>query len=125
MATLNIELLGFQDDQQVAHLMQQAKALVFAALEDFGIIPVEAQACGTPVICLNQGGTAETVIHGVTGIHFPEQTVEAIRQAVDTFEAQQATFDPERISEFAQKFSVTRFRQDINQHIGKLLEQKI
>ncbi|MDQ5768373.1 glycosyltransferase [Thiothrix subterranea] len=126
MATPNIEFLGFQDDQRVAILMQQAKALVFAALEDFGIIPVEAQACGTPVICLNQGGTAETVLHGKTGIHFQEQSVAAIRQAVDEFEARQTQLlDAASISEFAQQFSVTRFRQDINQHIAQLLEQKI
>ena len=65
------------------------------------------------------------MIHGKTGIHFPEQTVTAIRQAVDTFEAQQAQFDAEYISQFAQQFSVQRFREDINQHIEKLLEQKI
>ncbi len=124
MATTNIEFLGFQDDASVAKLMQQAKALVFAAMEDFGIIPVEAQACGTPVICLNQGGTAETVIHGKTGIHFPEQTVESIRRGIDAFEAQQDQFDPEVISQFAQQFSVKRFREDINSHIGTLMEQK-
>jgi glycosyltransferase involved in cell wall biosynthesis len=104
--------------------MQKAQALVFAALEDFGIIPVEAQACGTPVICLNQGGTAETVIHGKTGIHFPTQTVAAIRQAVDEFEAKQDQFDPDQISQFAQSFSVERFRQEIAAHIQHLMEQR-
>lgn len=125
MVTGNIEFLGFQDDASVARLMQKAKALVFAALEDFGIIPVEAQACGTPVICLNQGGTAETVVHGKTGIHFEEQTAAAIHQAVNDFEARQDKFDPEIISEFAQRFSVMRFRYDINKHISKLMEQKL
>jgi glycosyltransferase involved in cell wall biosynthesis len=124
MATANIEFLGFQDNQQVTLLMQKAKALVFAALEDFGIIPVEAQACGTPVICLNQGGTAETVIHGKTGIHFPTQTVAAIRQAVDEFEAKQDQFDPDQISQFAQSFSVERFRAEIAGHIQYLMEQR-
>ena len=124
LATTNIEFLGFQDDQTVAHLMQKAKALVFAALEDFGIIPVEAQACGTPVICLNQGGTAETVIHGKTGIHFAEQSVAAIQQALAEFEARQTAFDPVAICQFAQHFSVTRFRQEITTHIQTLLEQR-
>jgi glycosyltransferase involved in cell wall biosynthesis len=124
MATANIEFLGFQDNPQVTRLMQKAQALVFAALEDFGIIPVEAQACGTPVICLNQGGTAETVIHGKTGIHFPTQSVEAIRQAVDEFEAKQDQFDPCQISQFAQSFSVERFRQEIAAHIQHLMEQR-
>lgn len=124
MATSNIEFLGFQSNENVARLMQKAKALVFAALEDFGIIPVEAQACGTPVICLNQGGTAETVIHGKTGIHFPEQTVSAIQQALHEFEQQQDKFEPDVISHFANSFSVQRFHTEIDTHIRGLLEQQ-
>lgn len=121
LATPNIELLGFQDDQQVTHLLQHAKALVFAALEDFGIVPVEAQACGTPVICLNQGGTAETVIPGQTGMHFPSQEVAEIRAAVELFEANQGRFDPVAISQWAQRFSAERFRQELSDHIQTLL----
>ncbi|WGZ93700.1 MAG: glycosyltransferase family 4 protein [Candidatus Thiothrix putei] len=123
MATANIEFLGYQPDEIVTSLMQKAKALVFAALEDFGIIPVEAQACGTPVICLNQGGTAETVIHNKTGIHFAEQTEAAIRQAVDEFETKQHTFDPKIINQFAQRFSAMRFRDEINEYINGLMEK--
>ena len=124
LATPNIEFLGFQPDEKVAELMQKAKALVFAALEDFGIIPVEAQACGTPVICLNQGGTAETVLANKTGIHFNEQTVTAIQDAVDEFEKKQDQFDPLLISQFAQTFSSSRFRQEIASHIQMLWEQR-
>lgn len=124
LATANIEFLGFQPDNQVAELMQKAKALVFAALEDFGIIPVEAQACGTPVICLNQGGTAETVIPYKTGIHFAQQTVSAIQAAITEFESKQEQFDPLLISQFAQSFSSTRFRQEIAAYIHTLMEQR-
>lgn len=123
MATANIEFLGFQEDQHVVTLMQKAKALVFAALEDFGIIPVEAQACGTPVICLNQGGTAETIIPEKTGIHFATQSVAAIKQAIDEFEQRQEYFDPDFIHQFAQQFSAENFRTNIANHIQQLMEQ--
>ena len=66
--------------------MQKAKAFVFAAEEDFGIIVVEAMACGTPVIALNKGGAKESVINGTTGILFDEQSSESIKNAVIQFE---------------------------------------
>lgn len=117
MATGNIEFLGYQSDDNLVKLMQKAKAFVFAALEDFGIMPVEAQACGTPVICLGKGGTAETVIHGETGVHFREQTVVAIREAIELFEKQQDRFDPVVIKKNINKFNSTLFRQGIEQQI--------
>ena len=64
--------------------MRKAKAFVFAAEEDFGIIPVEAQACGTPVIALKKGGTLETVVENETGIFFEEQSVEKIKEAISS-----------------------------------------
>ncbi len=124
LATPNIEFLGYQNDQAVVQYLQKAKALVFAALEDFGIIPVEAQACGTPVICLNQGGTAETIIPSKTGVHFAQQSVAAIQAAISAFEVQQDQFDPEFIHQFAQSFSAARFRSAIHDHITQILEQQ-
>ncbi|MCV5696975.1 glycosyltransferase, partial [Escherichia coli] len=77
-ATKNIEILGYQDNQSMEEYMRNAKAFVFAAEEDFGITPVEAMACGTPVIAFGKGGTLETVRpHGVqsaTGVLFYNQT---------------------------------------------------
>ena len=122
LATTNIEFLGYQKDDVIIQLMQNAKALVFAALEDFGIIPVEAQACGTPVICLNQGGTAETVLSGQTGIHFAEQTVASIKNAIAVFEKKQDSFDPYFIQQFAQQFSTQQFRSNIANHLKQLME---
>ena len=122
LATANIDFLGYQKDGVIIQLMQNAKALVFAALEDFGIIPVEAQACGTPVICLNQGGTAETVLSGQTGIHFAEQTVASIKNAIAVFEQQQDSFDPYFIQQFAQQFSTQQFRSNIANHLKQLME---
>lgn len=123
MATPNIQFLGYQPDEVVVKLMQKAKALIFAALEDFGIIPVEAQACGTPVICLNRGGTAETVIDGKTGVHFTEQSATAIQQAIQRFEREQDRFDPYVISAWAQRFSAQRFRDEIKEYVTAVFQQ--
>lgn len=82
----NVILMGYQPFEVLRDHMQKACAFVFAAIEDFGITPIEAMACGTPVIALNKGGTAETLIDGVNGVHFEEQTIESISQAIDRFE---------------------------------------
>lgn len=109
----NVELLGFQSDEIMIDLMQRAKAFVFAAVEDFGISPVEAQACGTPVICMGKGGTKETVIHKKTGIHFMDQTVESLLMAVDEFEKNQDDFDYNEIRQHALSFSTKRYEHEI------------
>jgi glycosyltransferase involved in cell wall biosynthesis len=81
----NIELLGYQPREMLKHYMQKAKAFIFAAEEDFGIIPVEAQACGTPVIAFGKGGVLETVIDKETGVFFERQEVSSIVEAVLRF----------------------------------------
>jgi glycosyltransferase involved in cell wall biosynthesis len=88
---------------------------LFAAEEDFGIAPVEAQACGTPVIALGRGGALETVIEGQTGLFFPEQTAASVVEAVDRFERQSTPFEPEAIRAHAQRFSEARFRTEFQQ----------
>lgn len=110
-ATKNIEYLGFQPSETLRTYLQKAKAFLFAALEDFGIAPIEAMACGTPVIAFGKGGTAETVIHGKTGFFFQEQTVPSIQAAVRTFEEAQNRFDPMTIHLHAKTFSADRFRE--------------
>ncbi|MEJ2045157.1 MAG: glycosyltransferase [Reinekea sp.] len=82
----NIEFLGYQPTEALKKHMQQARAFVFAAEEDFGIIPVEAQACGTPVIAYGRGGARDTVLDGKTGILFTEQTDQGIIDAVNRYE---------------------------------------
>ena len=105
LAASNIEFLGYKEDEELKILMQHARAFVFAAEEDFGITVVEAMACGTPIIALNKGGTAETVLHHKTGILFKSQTIESIKSAVTEFEEKENLFDPKTISDHAQQFS--------------------
>jgi glycosyltransferase involved in cell wall biosynthesis len=107
----NVQLLGEQPDKVVAEAMAEARAFVYAAFEDFGIAPVEAQACGTPVIAFAQGGTGETVRdyrrdpHGATGVLFGQQTVAALVEALQEFERVQPRFSAEAIHKHAQSFS--------------------
>ncbi|WP_299900443.1 glycosyltransferase [uncultured Aquimarina sp.] len=111
----NIELKGFVEEDELISLMGNAKAFIFAAEEDFGIIPVEAQACGTPVIGLDKGGVKETVIHEKTGLLFKKQEVKQIIEAVKQFEKQ--SFDPNFISDHASKFSKERFEMEIKEFV--------
>ena len=114
----NVELVGYREPAALVDLMQRAKAFVFAAEEDFGIAPVEAQACGTPVIAYGKGGASETVIDGVTGILFESQTCDSIRQAVDRFETGRGRFKPSTIRRYAERFSKERFRREF----GRIVE---
>jgi len=120
LAGSNVEFLGFVDDDKLLSYMQRAKGFVFAAEEDFGIVPVEAQACGTPVICLGKGGTKETVIDSVTGVHFQEQTIDDLLEALKRFEI--IDFDEEKIREHALKFSKERFEKEIEEFVNEKYE---
>ena len=112
----NVTVMGYQSFEVLKDHMQRAKAFVFAPLEDFGIIPLEAQACGTPVIAYGKGGAKETIVgldaERPTGVFFMEQTVEAIKDAVGQFEAKDGGFTPEHCRENALRFSVDRFRKE-------------
>jgi glycosyltransferase involved in cell wall biosynthesis len=114
LAAPNVEVLGYQSFAVLRDLMQRAQAFVFAAEEDFGITPVEAMACGTPVIAFGRGGVTESVIDGETGLFFDEQSPQAIVEAVDRFEQNQAAFEPAAIREHAEFFRPERFRQQFN-----------
>ncbi|MEM7175040.1 MAG: glycosyltransferase family 4 protein [Chlamydiota bacterium] len=111
-ATKNIELLGYQENSVLKDYLQRAKAFIFAAIEDFGILPVEAQACGTPVIAYGKGGCLETVIEGKTGLFFRDQTVLSLRAAVEKFEQLQDQFSPAHIRAHAETFGETRFKRE-------------
>ena len=119
----NVELLGFADDETMADLMGRAKAFVFAAEEDFGITPVEAQACGTPVICFGRGGARETVLDGESGLYFMEQNAKELLAAVAKFEQNYDKFEPVKIRENSLKFSRARFEAEIKSYVEKKYEE--
>ncbi len=121
-AQKNVEILGYQSDLEMQNLMRKAKAFVFAAEEDFGITPVEAQACGTPVIAYGKGGALETVLdinHSKTptGILFDKQNCDSIIEAVENFENSKNCYHPEDCRRNAMRFSVERFRMEIENYV--------
>ncbi|HVA96474.1 MAG TPA: glycosyltransferase [Candidatus Acidoferrales bacterium] len=115
-ATDNIEFLGRVTDEELVELYSGAKAfLALATDEDFGITPVEAMFCGTPVIAYYGGGYKETVIDGKTGVFFHESTVSALTAAIKKFE--KMTFDPKICKKQAEKFSKERFIREIQEFV--------
>lgn len=104
-----VEFVGDVSDERLRELYRGCRALIFPGREDFGIVPVEAQACGLPVICFAQGGAAETVIDGQTGVHFHEQTTEALIAAVARSEG--LAWDGAAIRANSLRFSRQEFRQ--------------
>lgn len=116
IATGNIELLGFQPDSVVEDYLEKAKALIYAAEEDFGIVPVEAQACGTPVIAFGKGGALETIIPGKTGFFFDSQEPAALIQAVQDFESH-PLLNADKIRQNAERFSKNRFLTEMRSFV--------
>lgn len=122
----NVQLLGYQSFEVLKDYMQRAKAFVFAAEEDFGITPVEAQACGTPIIAFGKGGALETVIsykHSKkpTGLFFYEQKPKAVIQAVQEFENNIGLFSFDACRDNAVKFSPERFKEEFGQFVEQTL----
>ncbi|AWR53098.1 glycosyltransferase family 4 protein [Klebsiella pneumoniae] len=126
-ASKNIEILGYQPNSVMQEHMKNAKAFVFAAEEDFGITPVEAQACGTPVIAYGKGGALETVRplgqNSATGLFFGKQDVTSIVEAVNKFEISISELQPADCRSNALKFSAQRFKDEMGRYIeNKWLE---
>ncbi len=121
----NVEILGRLPFEALKKEMQLARAFVFAAQEDFGIMPLEAQACGTPVIALGHGGTAETVRplgrDKPTGVWFKEQTVESLLEAIDQFVADGETISAQSCRDNALSFSDEQFRKNLMGYIDSRL----
>jgi glycosyltransferase involved in cell wall biosynthesis len=119
----NVTLLGYQPFSELKRHMQRSKAFVFAAEEDFGITPVEAQACGTPVIAYGKGGSLETVVDSpdparATGQWFSEQSVDSIVDAVRRFEARTVPVSSRVCREHAERFSIERFRREFGDYVN-------
>jgi glycosyltransferase involved in cell wall biosynthesis len=124
-ATQNVTMLGYQPDEKLIHHLQHAKAFIFAAEEDFGLLPLEAQACGTPVIAYGKGGALETVrgLHqeNPTGIFFNQQTIPALCEAVSEFEKQQHTILSSDCVRNALNFSPETFRKEFKAFVLRQL----
>jgi glycosyltransferase involved in cell wall biosynthesis len=125
VAGRNVTLMGWQSFEVLKDHMQRAKAFVFAAVEDFGITPLEAQACGTPVIAFGKGAVLET-IRGLeserpTGIFFKEQTCASLHAAIELFEKEAARISPEDCRDNVLRFSPERFREEFTTFVASQL----
>ncbi len=122
-ASANVKMLGYQPFEVLQKHMQKAKAFIFAPKEDFGIIPIEAQACGTPVIAYGKGGALET-IQGLdsskpTGLFFYEQSTTALQKAIEQFEALASSPSPSNCRKNALRFSEARYQKEILTFVKK------
>lgn len=118
----NIQWLGYCADDEMIKYVQEAKACIFAAKEDFGIMCVEVQACGTPVLALDYGGYKETVIDGQTGYFFKEQSEQSIIEAVNSFEQHPLT-DHKLIRQNSLRFSEERFRKEFSGFVAQKMKE--
>ncbi len=118
LARSNVTLVGEVSDEALREYYRRCLALVFPAEEDFGLVSVEAQACGRPVIAYGAGGARESVIAGETGIFFAEQSVAALTAAVRSFDPE--AFDPATIRRHAERFSRQRFQRQIGQFVARV-----
>ncbi|HUH34621.1 MAG TPA: glycosyltransferase [Moheibacter sp.] len=111
----NIKFLGFQKVMVLSDYLQRAKALIQMGVEGFGIAAIEAQSCGTPIICYRKGGVIETVIDTQTGLFFDIQSSEALNNSIEQFE--KMSWNSRTIHNHAQKFSVAKFESEIKKFI--------
>lgn len=120
MAGPTVQFLGRQPDEVVQKHMAECKALLFPGEDDFGIVPVEAEACGRPVIAYGMGGALDTVVPGKTGVLFYEQTEESIAEAIEKFESM--NFDKQEIRNHALKFDESEFKRQIETYISETIK---
>ncbi len=117
----NIEFKGYVDDFTLREYYRKAKAVIFPSYEDFGIVPLESVSCGTPVICLGVGGTAETMEDGKTGVFYWGDNADDLIEAVNKFESMK--FDKEYLRSVALRFSKDVFKRKFKEFIDKSLEE--
>jgi glycosyltransferase involved in cell wall biosynthesis len=119
MAGPTIEFLGYQSSDALRSLYAGATATIFPGLEDFGLVPVESMACGTPVIAYRGGGALETVVEGDTGTFFTAQTPEALTEILQSFDHKK--YSSEKCQKRAEMFSRSKFEQQLHSQIDRLM----
>ncbi len=119
LAGPTVEFYGWRQGDEVADLLAQAKATIFAGDEDFGLVPVESMAVGTPVIAYRSGGALETIIEGVTGEFFDEATPESLQKVLENFD--QKKYPKDALITQAKKFSRAEFEKNIRQEIALMM----
>jgi len=125
MASPNVKFAGRLSDQEMQNLYANCRALLFPGEEDFGIVPLEAMACGRPVLAFGRGGALETVVQGKTGLFFSSQTAAALKQAIVDFEERETAFDPTAIRAHAETFSEERFRAGFKAIVEKTMDRDV
>ena len=124
IAQPNVQILGYQPFSVMKAYLMKCKALIFPGVEDFGIVPLEAMACGKPVIAFAKGGALETVLDGLTGCLFYEQTVDSLNKVIYSFESD-FNVEPSQIREKALSFSKENFKERIRNHINEIVQREI
>jgi glycosyltransferase involved in cell wall biosynthesis len=127
LAGLTVQFLGWQPDEVIRDHLRRCRALLFPGEEDFGIVPVEAQACGTPVIAFGRGGATETVVplgnsREPTGVWFEEQTADCLAEGIDRFEAGAQQLTPGAARRHAQRFNQRRFADEVFAYLQSVVE---
>jgi len=122
MASEHTEFLGRRTDAEIRHYYQSCRGLIFPGEEDFGIVPLEAQACGTPVLAYGRGGVLETVLAGETGVFFGEQTSQSLLEGLNRMESR--AWDENRIRLWAEGFGKQRFQQQFSEMIERMMNQR-
>ena len=118
-AGATVSFLGWQPAEVIRDHYRRCKALLFPGEEDFGIVPVEAMACGSPVIALGRGGATETVVHGETGLWFAEPTVESLIHSIQ----QKDDLSPHACRANAERFNIRRFEQELTMYLREVLTE--
>ena len=122
-ASQNIQVIEAPSDAKVVELLKNCKAFLYPGVEDFGIVPLEAMACGKPVIAYGRGGALETIVENVTGIFFGQQSVHSLIDAIAKFEKTEDYFDAKVIRKHAESFSKANFKEQIKTKIETLINE--
>nr|WP_157178297.1 glycosyltransferase [Terriglobus roseus] len=122
MAGDQITFAGRAPDEQVAHLLSHCKAFLFPGEEDFGLTPLEAAASGRPVIAFGKGGALDTVVDGVTGVHFARPTAESMKDAM--LRAETIAWDPQALRTHAEGFDRIHFARKFVHYLQQIIDER-